>query len=142
MCSIGVQHKVLTYVEYRAVPSSTPLSTQRVCPPSAPKAGGTHSPGGEGGGGSIFWKTPAIGLASNSLISLRCAGYPVPAEGLHPAWQDQQSVMCSVLYRVSSASRRGTSCGARSTVCNVFCTVQGIQCQQKGYILRGKINSL
>jgi hypothetical protein len=38
-----------------------PLFTQRVCPSPAPK--GTHSPGGEGGG-SIFWKTPDIGLAS------------------------------------------------------------------------------
>jgi hypothetical protein len=30
------------------------------------KGGGytTHSPGGEGGGGTIFWKTPDIGLAS------------------------------------------------------------------------------
>ncbi len=40
--------------------------------------GGTHSPGGEGVGGSIFWKTPDIGLASYSIISLRfygiCAG--------------------------------------------------------------------
>jgi hypothetical protein len=48
-----------------------PLSTQRVCPPPAPKAGGTHSPGGEGRGGSIFWKTPDMGLASYSIISLR-----------------------------------------------------------------------
>ncbi len=45
----------------------TPLSTQRVCPLPAPKAGG-HSPGG---GGSIFWKTTDIGLASYSIISLR-----------------------------------------------------------------------
>ncbi len=39
--------------------------------------GGTHSPGGEGvgGGGSIFWKTPDIGLASYSIISLR--SYPL-----------------------------------------------------------------
>jgi hypothetical protein len=39
-------------------------------PPPAPKAGGggTHSPGGEG---SLFWKTPDIGLASYSIISLR-----------------------------------------------------------------------
>ncbi len=29
----------------------------------------------------------------------------------------------STLCMVSSASRRGTSCGARSTVCNVFCVV-------------------
>jgi hypothetical protein len=31
----------------------------------------THSPGGEGGGGSIFWKTPDIGLASYSIIPQR-----------------------------------------------------------------------
>ncbi len=36
------------------------------CPPPATKAGGTHSPGGEGGGGSIFWKTRDIGLGSYS----------------------------------------------------------------------------
>ncbi len=35
---------------------------------------GTHSPGGEGVGGSIFWKTPDIGLASYSIISLRVNG--------------------------------------------------------------------
>ncbi len=44
----------------------TPLSTQRVCPLPAPKAGGTHSPGVEGGGGSVFWETRDIGLASYS----------------------------------------------------------------------------
>jgi hypothetical protein len=48
-----------------------PLSTQRVCPPPAPKAGGTHSPGGEGGGESIVLKTPDIGLFSYSIIPLR-----------------------------------------------------------------------
>ncbi len=49
-----------------------PLSTQRVCPPPAPKeGGGTHQPGSEGGGGSIFWKTTDIGLVSYSIISLR-----------------------------------------------------------------------
>ncbi len=35
------------------------------------KGGGTHSPVGEGGGGSIFWKTPDIRLASYTIISLR-----------------------------------------------------------------------
>jgi hypothetical protein len=35
-------------------------------PPKGPKAGGTQSPGGEGGGGSIFWKTRDIGLPSYS----------------------------------------------------------------------------
>jgi hypothetical protein len=38
----------------------------RVCPPPTTKAGGTHSPGGEGGWGSIFWKTRDIELASYS----------------------------------------------------------------------------
>ncbi len=33
---------------------SHPLSTQRVCPPPAPMAGGTHSPGGEGVGGQYL----------------------------------------------------------------------------------------
>jgi hypothetical protein len=43
---VSSAHKVLTYVEYRAVSDvfqnidpPPPLSTQRVCPPSAPKAG-------------------------------------------------------------------------------------------------------
>ncbi len=49
----------------------TPLSTQRMCPPPAPKVGGTHSPGSEGGGGLIFWKTSDIGLATYCMISLR-----------------------------------------------------------------------
>jgi hypothetical protein len=39
-------------------------------PPPATKAGGTHSPGGEGDGGSIFWKTREIGLPSyNDLVA-------------------------------------------------------------------------
>jgi hypothetical protein len=61
--AVGPAHKVLTYVEYRAVSGiiqnidPLPLSTQQVCPPSAPKGGGggdTHSPGGEGVGGQYF----------------------------------------------------------------------------------------
>jgi hypothetical protein len=43
-----------------------PLYARRVCPPPATKAGGTHSPGGEGEGGSIFWKTREIGWPSYS----------------------------------------------------------------------------
>jgi hypothetical protein len=46
-----------------------PLSARRVCPPSATEAGGTHSPGGEGDGGSIFWKTREIGLPSYNDLS-------------------------------------------------------------------------
>jgi hypothetical protein len=37
-----------------------------VCVPPAFVGGRTHSPGGEGGGGSIFWKTRDIGLPSYS----------------------------------------------------------------------------
>jgi hypothetical protein len=54
------QSTVLTYEEYRAVSGvfqkidpHLPLP-QRVCPPPAPKAGGTHSPGGEGVGCQYF----------------------------------------------------------------------------------------
>ncbi len=49
-----------------------PLSACWVCPPPATKAGGTHSPGGEGDGGSIFWKTREIGLPSYSKICTLC----------------------------------------------------------------------
>ncbi len=51
-----------------------PLSpSECVLPPHQRRGGGVHSPGGEGlgGGGSIFWKTPDIGLASYSIIPLR-----------------------------------------------------------------------
>jgi hypothetical protein len=37
--------------------------------PPATKAEGTHSPGGEGDGGSIFWKTREIGLPSYNDLS-------------------------------------------------------------------------
>jgi hypothetical protein len=50
----------------------TPLSTHWVCPPPIPKAGrGVHTRRAVRGWGSIFWKTPDIGLASYSIISLR-----------------------------------------------------------------------
>ncbi len=64
-------HKVLIYIEYRAVSGvfrtlSTP-PPQRVCPSPASKAGGyaLAAPGGEGVGpwGSIFRKTPDTGVA-------------------------------------------------------------------------------
>jgi hypothetical protein len=59
-------HKELTYVEYRAVSGvfqnddPHPLLHPSSLSSPAPNAG---VPGGEGGGGSIFWKTPDIGLA-------------------------------------------------------------------------------
>ncbi len=72
-CALGVTHKVLTYVEYRAV--SEAFQNIDPPPPLHPKRRGrTHSPGGEGGEGAnilVFWKTPDIGLASYSLIPLR-----------------------------------------------------------------------
>jgi hypothetical protein len=77
--AILLKQKVLTYIEYRAVSGvfrtidpPPPLHPASVCTPSAPKAGGyTHSPVGEGWGGSIVRKTPDIGLASYSIIPLR-----------------------------------------------------------------------
>jgi hypothetical protein len=77
-------HKVLTYIEYRAVSGifrtidPHPLSLYRVCPPPAPKAGGggVHTRRGVcgWGGGSIVRKTPDIGLASFRIIPLRQDG--------------------------------------------------------------------
>ncbi len=75
---LSAGHKVLTYVDCWVcvcvwrLPKywpPAPLSTQRVCPPPNQKQGCTYSPGD---GGSIFWKTPDIELASYSIISLRC----------------------------------------------------------------------
>ncbi len=53
----------------------TPLSARWVCTPRLCWGGGggrTHSPGGEGGGESIFWKTIDIGLPyySNNLSTV------------------------------------------------------------------------
>ncbi len=78
-CTLIYTYVQCTYIEYRAVSGvfrtidPHPLSTQRVCPPPAPEAGGvgyTHA-GRWGGGGSIFRKMPDIGLASYSIIPLR-----------------------------------------------------------------------
>ncbi len=56
--SEGGEHKVLTYIEYRAVSGvfrtidpPTPSPPSECVLPPAPKAGDTHSPGGEGVGG-------------------------------------------------------------------------------------------
>jgi hypothetical protein len=64
--SISVEYRAVSCVFRNIDPPPTPLSTRRVCPPPATKLGGTHSQGGEGGGGSIFWKMKDIGLASYS----------------------------------------------------------------------------
>jgi hypothetical protein len=61
-------------VEYRAVScvfqniDPPPISPPGECVLPPTKAGGIHSPGGEGAGGgeSIFWKTQDVGLTSYS----------------------------------------------------------------------------
>ncbi len=70
-------HKVLTYIEYRAVSSvfrtidpPPPLHPASVPPPPPQKAGGeVDTRRAVGGGGSIFRKTPDIGLASYSTYN-------------------------------------------------------------------------
>jgi hypothetical protein len=46
-----------------------PLSARRVCIPAFVAGGRTDSPGGEGDGGSTFWKTREIGLPSYNDLS-------------------------------------------------------------------------
>ncbi len=48
----------------------TPLSARRVCTPRLLVRGRTHSLGGEGGGGSIFWKTSDTALYSTYVSAL------------------------------------------------------------------------
>ena len=61
-------HKVLTHVEHRAV--SGVFHTIDPPPPLQPASVSSlaHLPGCEGGGGSIFWRTPDKGLVSYSII--------------------------------------------------------------------------
>ncbi len=74
---LGCKCEVLTYIEYRAV--SSVFRTIDPPPPLHPasvsshrtKGGGYALAGRWGGGGSIFRKTPDIGLASYSIIPLR-----------------------------------------------------------------------
>ncbi len=71
-------HKVLTYVEYRTVSgvfkNIDPPPPVRPASVSSPrtKGRGVHTRRAvRGVGGSIFWKTPDIRLASYSIIPLR-----------------------------------------------------------------------
>jgi hypothetical protein len=48
------------------------------------KGGGTHSTGGEGDGGSIFWKTREIGLLCYSKICTLCTVCRSPSLSLCP----------------------------------------------------------
>jgi hypothetical protein len=64
MCLVQIKQAQIKF------PLSGFWTVQRVCPPPALKAGYTLA-GRWGGGGSIFRKTPDIGLASYSIIPLR-----------------------------------------------------------------------
>jgi hypothetical protein len=72
-------HKVLTYIKYRAVSGvfrtidpPLPLHPASVSSPRT-KGRGVHTRRAVRGGGSIFRKTPDIGLVSYSIIPLRCS---------------------------------------------------------------------
>jgi len=75
---IGQLHKLLTYVEYRAVSvvflttdPPPPLPLASVSSPRTKVGGGYTLAERWGGGGSIFRKTPDIELGSYSIIPLR-----------------------------------------------------------------------
>jgi hypothetical protein len=59
-----------------------PLLLESVSSPRI-KGGGTHSPGGEGTGGVIFWKTPAIGLVSYNNLSTGGGGVNILEDARH-----------------------------------------------------------
>jgi hypothetical protein len=52
---------------FQNIDPPTSLSARRVCPPPQQRRGGTHSPGGERGVGSIFWKDIGLPSYSNNL---------------------------------------------------------------------------
>ncbi len=66
---INCKRAILFLSSSKILTPPIPLSAWRVCPPPATKAGDTHSPGGEGDGGSIFWTTREIGLPSYNDLS-------------------------------------------------------------------------
>ncbi len=59
-------HKILTYIEYRAVSGVFCIGPPPPSPPSecvlppAPKTGGTHAPDGEGVGGQYFGRRQTL----------------------------------------------------------------------------------
>ncbi len=55
-----------------------PLSARRVCTPRLCCRGRTDSSGGEGDGGSIFWKTREIGLPSYNDLSTPYSIHSIP----------------------------------------------------------------
>jgi hypothetical protein len=102
--AVDSTHKVLTYIEYRAVSASSelltpnPLSTQASVSSPRTKGGGYTLAGRWGGWGSIFRKTPDIGLASYSKIPLRF--YPMGRQigfGLWSASVVANQYYCQIL---------------------------------------------
>jgi hypothetical protein len=71
-CPLSLFNGCRIFYFKRAILSSSKILTPHPPLPlaslSSPrnKGGGTHSPGGEGDGGSIFWKTRKLGLPSHS----------------------------------------------------------------------------
>ncbi len=61
-------------------PPPTPLPLASVSSPRIKGGSTVHTRRAAGGGGSIFWKTPDIGSASYSIISLRPLLCPVPSQ--------------------------------------------------------------
>jgi hypothetical protein len=60
--------RAILFLSSSKILTPIPLSARRVCTPRLCCGGRPDSPGGEGGGGSIFWKTREIGLPSYSKI--------------------------------------------------------------------------
>ncbi len=75
-----VQSSVCRLPKYWSPTPSPP--TEYVLPPPLVRGGYTIARRW-GGGGSIFWKTPDIGLASYSIISLRVILWPALSNGSH-----------------------------------------------------------
>ncbi len=107
-----LNHKVLTYLEYRAVSGVF----QNIDPPPPPyiQPASVSSPRTKGGGvptrravrgwGSIFWKTPDIGLASYSIIPLRssCSHGSIKKRGDARA----NRFRCSLIWMLLSLLRK------------------------------------
>ncbi len=89
---------------FQNIDSPPPPSPASVYPQSL-LGGRTHSLGREGGGGSIFGKTPDIGLASYSIISLRSLGLilinPAPSKRFDTYVKYRgKSLIFTVLWRI------------------------------------------
>ncbi len=80
-----------------------PLIARRVCTPRLWCGGRTHSLGGEGVGGSIFWKTPETALYS-TYVSTLCTGQTREKE----EWQCQGvQMIISAFVSLASGGPKG-----------------------------------